>query len=221
MATAAAAVEERVKGSDGHRFVLYDVDWATYRKISEALTGRHLHFAYDRGTLEFMTTSPIHAKFSRLIGLLIYILTDELGIPSGSYGDMTCDREDLQRGVEPDECYYLTNEPLIRGKENIDFTTDPPPDLVVEIDISRSSKRRLGIYAALGVPEVWRFDGETLTIYQRGMEAQYAVAERSRHFPFLSGADLVRFLQQWNQLDENSLVRSFREWVREQIAQRG
>jgi Uma2 family endonuclease len=221
MATAAASVEERVKALDGQRFVLRDVDWATYRRISDALTGRHLHFAYDRGTLEFMTSSPIHARFSRLIARLITVLTEELGLPMSSCGDMTCDREDLERGIEPDECFYLNNEPLIRGKEKLDFTADPPPDLAVEIDISRSSHRRLGIYAALGVPEVWRFDGETLKIFQRGEAGQYAMAERSRHFPIVSAADLVRFLQRWSQVDENSLLRSFREWVREQITRNG
>jgi hypothetical protein len=88
-------------------------------------------------------------------------------------------------------------------------------------DISRSSRTRLPIYAALRVPEVWRFDGDQLVIHQLQSNGEYAIAERSRYFPFLSGPDLVGFLQQRTQKDENSLVRTFREWVREQIRASG
>ena len=127
------------------RFVLRSVDWESYRKISDALRGRHLHLTYDRGTLEFMTISPCHGNCSRLLGRLIVTLTEELGLPILAFGDMTCDREDLERGVEPYECFFLENEPAVRGRDAIDFRTDPPPDLVAEIDISRSSRRRLGV----------------------------------------------------------------------------
>lgn len=131
---------------------------------------------------------------------------------------MTCDRADLERGLEPDECFYLTNEPLVRSKDEIDLETDPPPDLAVEVDITRSSLKRLPIYAAIRVPEVWRYDGQVLTIHQLGADGKYAVAERSRYFAFVTGPDLARFLNQRTQIDENSLIRTFRDWVREQIA---
>jgi Uma2 family endonuclease len=198
-------------------FLLRGVDWSDYRKISEAFNGRHLRLTYDRGNLEFMTISSIHGRFSRLLVRLVGALTEELGLSLCSCGDMTCDREDLQRGLEPDECFYIANEPLVREKEKIDLATDPPPDLAVEVEITRSSRNRLGIYAALGVPEVWRFDGETLTIHQRMPNGQYAVTERSPQFHFLSATELGKFLHLHTRLDENALVRSFREWVQEQI----
>jgi Uma2 family endonuclease len=201
----------------GQRLVLRDIDWPTYRTIADALKGRHVRLTYDRGTLEFMTISHPHGNLSRLLGRLIVVLTEELGMPVQSCGDMPCDREDLERALEPDESYYLRNEPLVRGKEEIDLTTDPPPDLAVEIDVTRNSRRRLGVYAALGVPEVWRFDGEALEVHRLGPGGQYTVSDTSGHFPQVPVQELAAFLRQRTQADENSLVRSFRDWVRQQV----
>jgi Uma2 family endonuclease len=204
--------------SEEQRFVLRSVDWETYRAISTALKGRHLHLTYDRGTLEFMTISPRHGNCSRLLGRLIVTLTEEFGLPIRCFGDISCDREDLERGVEPDECFYLENEPKIRDKDEIDLQIDPPPDLVVEIDISRNSRRRLGIYEALGVPEVWRYDGEILQVRRLDDQREYQVVERSGHFPLIPVGELAGFLARRSQMDANSLVREFRAWVRQQIA---
>jgi Uma2 family endonuclease len=218
MATVSTPPVESAQQPTEQRFLMRGIDWATYRKISEALSGRHYHLGYDRGNLELMTISSLHARLSRLLGQLIVVLAEETGLPRCSCGDMTCERQELERAVEPDECFYLKNEPLIRGKEEIDLAKDPPPDLAVEIDISRSSLNRLGIYAALGVPEVWRFNGETLSIYHRLSPEQYAVAERSLHFPFVPATEMTRFLGLRGQMDESALVQSFRMWVREQRA---
>jgi Uma2 family endonuclease len=209
--------EETAEKAGGQRLVLRGVEWSEYRKVSEAFSERHLRITYDRGTLELMTISSAHGRFGRLLARLVGALTEELGLPLCSCGDMTCDREDLDQGIEPDECSYIANEPIVREKEKIDMTIDPPPDLAVEIEITRSSQNRLGIYGALGVAEVWRFDGEVLTIHQRMPNGQYAVTEQSPQFPFLSATELGKFLQLYTQLEENALVRSFRDWVRKQI----
>jgi Uma2 family endonuclease len=221
MATVTAPAHAAAPLPEEQRFLLRGVDWATYRKLSEALTGRHLRLTYDRGNLEFMTISSRHGRFSGLIARLVTVLTEELGLTMCTCRDMTCDREDLERGLEPDEGFYLENEAAIRGKEEIDLTVDPPPDLSVEVDLSRSPRSRMAIYAAIRVPEVWRFDGEKLRIHHLGADGQYTIVEQSPHFPFVTGADIVRFLEQRTQMDENSLVRLFREWVREQIRARG
>jgi Uma2 family endonuclease len=218
MATVSPPIEEAAQAPSEQRFLLRAVDWKTYRAISRALEGRHLRLTYDRGNLEFMTISSTHGNYSRLLGRLIFVLAEEYGLPISSFGDMTCDREDLDRGAEPDECFYLENEPRIRGREEIDLTTDPPPELIVEIDISRSSRNRLSIYAAMGVPEVWQFNGETLRVHQRGADGQYAVSDHSRHFPSLPVGELSAFLHRRTQMDEVSLVRSFRAWVRDHLA---
>lgn len=221
MATVSEPVPLAGPAPEDQRFLLRGVDWQTYRKLTEVLTGHHVRLTYDRGNLEFMTISGAHAFLSRLLFQLVVVLTVELKLPRLSLGDMTCDRQDLDRAINPDECFYITNEPVVRGKENIDLGTDPPPDLAVEIDLSHPSPTRQGIYAALRVPEVWRFDGAVFLILQLQSDGEYAQVERSPLFPFLAGHDLAGFLNQRARLDENSLVESFREWVREQIGAKG
>jgi Uma2 family endonuclease len=213
--------DDRMRESGERRFLIRGIDWATYRKISDALAERHYHMSFDGKDLELMTISKGHGGFSRLLALMVFILTEETGMPHESCGDMTLERNDLKQGIEPDECFYLTNEPRVRGKQQIDLAVDPPPDLGVEIDLTTDSRRRLGIYAQIRVPEIWRYDGKEATIYQLQADGQYTIAERSRFFSFLSAADLSRFLARRNESDESMLLRSFREWVREQIKQRG
>src|SRR5262245_52608801 len=137
------------------RLVLRGVDWPRYQAIIRALGERSLRLAYDGENLELMTVSRLHDKLSRLLGRFLVVLTEELGLPLDSAGSVTLEKEDVQRGIEADESFYITNEPLIRDKDEIDLATDPPPDLAVEIDISRSSLNRLAIHAALRIPEVW------------------------------------------------------------------
>jgi Uma2 family endonuclease len=204
--------------SPRQRFMLGGIDWQTYRTISDALNGRHLRMSYDGENLELMTVSSIHATLSRLLGRFVVVLTEELQLPVASCGDMTVDREDLERGLEGDESFYIENEPRVRGKEQIDFAVDPPPDLGIEIDIAASSRRRMAIYAALKVPEVWRYDARTLTVFLLGTDGQYAPASKSRVFPQIPVDEIAGFLQQVNQLEENELVRQFRTWVRERLS---
>jgi len=199
------------------RFLLHGIDWAAYRKIADALPARHFHMSYDGEGLELMTISAEHAWYSRLLGYFVVVLTEEAGVPRRTAGDMTLNREDLERAIEPDESFYLSNEPNVRGK-TIDLSLDPPPDLGIEIDLTTDSRRRFRIYAKIGVPEIWRFDGTNATIFQRQPDGQYMPASSSRYFSFVTAADLTRFLLQRDQVDENTLLRSFREWAREQLA---
>jgi Uma2 family endonuclease len=202
------------------RFVLRNVSWSEYQGFAEMLGERHLRLTFDNGNLEFMTLSHGHERCSSLLGRFVEVITEELDIPLQSGGSTTFGREDLERGLEPDRCYYLENEPLVRDKDEIDLATDPPPDLAIEVDVSRSSLDRMGIYAALRVPEVWRFDGEELHVYGLNKRGKYVEVPRSRHFPFLSLAEVAQFLRRRTEMDETSLVRLFRRWVRGQIAKR-
>jgi Uma2 family endonuclease len=196
------------------RLRLRGVSWPSYRKISEALSGRHVRLTFDRGSLELMTISPQHGNFSRLLARFVVVLTEERGLPLKSFGDMTCDNESLQRGIEPDESFYVQSEPAIRGKQQIDLTADPPPDLGIEVDISRDSLGRLDVYAAIGVPEVWRFDGQTLTMHVLAAAGGYEVTATSHVFVGIAAKEISRFLLQANEVEENALVKSFRQWVR-------
>ncbi|MBI3271753.1 MAG: Uma2 family endonuclease [Planctomycetes bacterium] len=198
-------------------FVLQDVDWEFYESLLSRLGDRPLFLTYDRGRLELMSPSEEHESFGRLVGRLIETLTLELDIPLYSVGSTTFRREDLDRGLEPDECCYIQNELKVRAVEEIDLTRDPPPDLVVEIEISRRLLDREGIYAALGVPELWRFDGERLRVYQLGPAGVYQLAERSVCLPMLPPAEVERFVGLRKTTDETTLVRSFRSWVRQTL----
>jgi Uma2 family endonuclease len=165
-----------------------------------------------------MTLSHGHEHYSKLLGQFVEVLTDLLDMPRRSGGSSTLDREDQERALEPDQCYYLENEPSIRDKHEIDLSVDPPPDLAIEVDITRSSLSRMEIYASLGVPEVWRFDEERLRVYLLGAEGRYQESNHSPHFPFLPLGETAAFLLRWNTMDETSLIRAFRRWVGELLA---
>jgi Uma2 family endonuclease len=209
MATVSAPIEQR--------FRLSAVPWDAYVKIGEAIGERPIRINYDRGELEIMTVSPEHERNKKLLGRLIEALTEEMEIDVASGGSMTFQREDLLRGMEPDDCYWIANEPAVRGRIDIDFETDPPPDLALETEITRSVLDRLGILAALRVPEVWRWNGETLRVLLLSTEGKYVESEQSKAFPFLPIAELAKFLTQ-TELSETQMIRKFRAWVREQNA---
>jgi Uma2 family endonuclease len=141
--------------------------------------------------------------------------TEELGLEIYSLGSTTWRREDLQKGLEPDECYYITQEAQVRGKTSFDLYSDPAPDLAIEIDLTSSSLNRLGIYAALGVQEIWRYDGQDLKIYIL-VEGEYQQQEQSAVLPVLSRSDILRFLNKRSTLGENALIREFRQWLHQQ-----
>jgi len=203
------------------RFLMRNIDWSKYRSIADDLGETHVRLTYDRGNLEFMTLSHGRERWSSLLGQFIEVLTDELSMPRQSGGSTTLNREDVERGIEPDKCYYLEHEPEVRDKDQIDLTVDPPPDLAIEVEISRSSLSRMDIYAKLRVPEVWRYDGEVLRVYQLSEDGRYIQVERSPHFPFLPLDEVQTFLVRRNSMDETSLIKAFRQWVRELLARRG
>ena len=197
------------------RLVLYGEPWGAYVRLLHLFDERrHLRITYDRGALEIMTLSPEHEQWKRLIGRLIVALTEELGLPLAEYGSMTMKRRKKLRGLEPDECFWIQNEALVRQLKSYSLCRDPPPDLIVEVDISRSAVNRMGIYAAFNVPEVWRFRNERLEFHVLGEDGKFAVQPISRTFPGIPADEVNRFLALRGQADHNSLVRQFREWIR-------
>ena len=149
---------------------------------------------------------------------MVEALTEELELPLAAYGSLTFKRRRKLRGLEPDECYWIQSEAKVRDLEEFNFRRDPPPDLVIEIDITSSSARRMEIYQdLLGVPEIWRHDGENLQFHLLG-RGGYKVSEKSRTFPGLRSADLAPFLALRGKTDVNTIIRRFRTWVRKRIA---
>jgi Uma2 family endonuclease len=197
------------------RVILPNISWQTYQSLMRDFEQEPaIRLTYNQGTLEIRMPLDPHETYKKLLGRLIEAATEELDIEIRSLGSRTCDREDLARGLDPDQCYYIQNESLVRGLDQIDSNRFPPPDLAIEIDITSSSINRMSIYAALGVPEVWRYDGQTLTmlILQNG---EYHPQGHSKALPFLSSESILRFLSQRSTMGETQLVKQFRQWVRE------
>lgn len=194
--------------------VLHNIDWRDYCRIGRALADRPaLRLTYDRGVLEIMTTSPRHEHFKHFLGRLIVAWTEERGLPLAGLGSMTFKRRKHLRGLEPDQCYWIAHEAQVRNKDHIDFSFDPPPDLVVEIDISRSSLDRMAIYGIMGVPEVWRYRRKKVAFMARQSDGRYAEVPKSLALPPLASADLLPFLALRGTADENTIIRQFRSWI--------
>lgn len=198
------------------RIVLGGISWHTYQNLVldlESEPGKSL--TYDRGTLEIMVPLDEHEEYKKILGRLVETTTRLMKIEVRGLGSRTWSREDLQRGLEPDECFYIQNEAVVRNKK-IDLSVDPPPDLAIEIDITSMSLDRLAIYAALGVPEVWRFDGEVLKIY--GLVGnEYRIRESSLALPLLSAEAIADILQQSKHLGQNALFDQVENWLRERM----
>jgi len=196
---------------------LHAVDWHTYGRLLRAFAERPaMRLTYDRGVLEIMSPLQEHEGGAYLLGRFVDTLTEELGLTVKADGSTTFRRRRQRRGLEPDNSYWIANEPRVRGKRHINLRVDPPPDLAIEVDVTRSSLNRMGIYASLGVPEVWRLDGDVLTfeVLQPGGRS-YAASGTSLAFPLVTPADLLSFLALRNQMDENAVVQRLRAWIRQ------
>jgi Uma2 family endonuclease len=200
--------------------LLSDVDWQTYTQLLRIFAERPgIRLTYDRGELEIMSPLLEHDLDADFLGLLVRVLTEELGLPIIGGGSVTIRRRRRQRGLEPDRCYWIANAPRMAGRRRLNLRTDPPPDLAIETDVTHSSLDRMGIYAVLGVPEVWRLEGDTLTFHVLGADGAYAVAAASRSFPLVTPAEVMGFLQQAR--DQNAVVRQFRAWIQQRRAAAG
>lgn len=207
MATVATAAAEQ-------RIVLRNVSWETYeRLLAELHECSSPRLTFDRGTLEIMSPSEDHEEANRILASLLDVIIEELDLDARTLGSTTFRRQDLDRGFEPDSCFYIQNVARVKGKRKIDLRTDPPPDLVIEVDISSSSLDKLPIYGQLGVPEAWRYDGESLTIHVLSSGA-YRESDSSLAFPFLSASRLTEFLEAAATQKRSRWLRSVREWLR-------
>ncbi len=203
------------------RTVLRNISWETFEALlRETGEDRGSRFAYDCGTLEIMTPLYEHENLKIQFDRFIVALAEELEIEIKSAGSTTLKRRIKNRGIEPDNCYYIQNEIAVRGRQELDLETDPPPDLAIEIDITSSSVNKFGIYSALGVPELWTYNGRVLKFYQL-TEGQYVGCDLSIAFPLVSVNEMSRFIEQSKTTGEIALLKSFRAWVRDKIVELG
>jgi len=211
------AIGEHVSHAQpAQRVIVRSVSWTTYEHLLADLSNQSsTRLTYDRGVLEIMCPLPEHEERNRTIALLVEVLAEEMRIDVRNFGSTTFRRADLARGFEPDSCFYIQHEADISGKSTIDLAVDPPPDLVIEVDITSGSLDKFPIYAQVGVPEVWRYDGQRLRISILTAE-RYVESETSLALPLLTAPWLSETLAQSKTMKRTALLRSFRIWVRQQ-----
>ena len=194
--------------------VLRGVRWATYESLlADLVDSSAPRLTFDRGDLEIRSLSPEHERLNRLLASFVEEASLALGIDVESFGSTTFKRDDLERGFEPDSCFYIANADRVVGRRKIDLRKDPPPDLVIEIDITSASVRKFPIYAQVGVPEIWRYDGETLAMFKLAGD-EYIEIEQSISVPVLNARDLLEFLEKSRDTPRRELIRAFREWLK-------
>lgn len=198
------------------RLRLSFVAWSSYEAFLHAFDGRRLRVTYDRGELEIMTISGEHEHYKYLLRRMIEMVAFVLHVSIVGGGSLTFRRESLERGLEADECYWIQNARRVHIKE-YDVATDPPPDLALEIDITSSSVPRMPIYAALRVPEVWRYDHNGLAVHHLGRNEQYTVKNRSRAFPFLPMDEIRSFLEKAATMEDADWLQAFHDWARDTV----
>ena len=216
MVSAAPLIKQPIPQPIGEqRVVLRSLDWQSYSAIRQSLSpDRNTRLTYSQGLLEITMPLEVHEFSTWLIGRFIYILVSELGMDIKTIGSTTLDRPTLDRSAEPDAAYYIQNQSLVAGR-TVDLEKDPPPDLVVEVDITHTDIDKLQLYAAMGIPEFWRYNGETWRIYSlRGSE--YVEVEISPTFAMVPKTKLYEFLAD-ARVSEIKADQALRHWVRHSL----
>jgi len=202
------------EGSLEMRRVLGGVSWEDYLRLMEVLGDYKLRHTYDEGTLEMMSPGKDHEWIAELIARMIGSAALLLDIPMHSVGSTSLRTIDARYGgLPPDKAFYFAHESLVRSKRTYDPATDPPPDLVVEIDITHSAVPRLPAFARIGVPEVWRLQEGGAAFYELAGDGTYHSVDRSIALPFLTPGDVARFVARRSEIGENALVREFARWA--------
>jgi len=211
--TAAEIVDAGEHLPNGGTLVIDQVSWDDYEYLLEGLADRPgLRISYDCGRLEIVSPLQEHGEYECLVEDLVLVFCEAYRIQLQKYGRTTWRRKTLAKGVEPDASFYIKNAQRIIGKK-ITLESDPPPDIVVEIDVTRSSLAKLSIYAALGVPEVWRYDGKTCRFYAR-FEKGYRETSVSRFLPGLTGAMIAEAIEVSKTQSQDAARKAFRRRIK-------
>ncbi len=207
-----------VKMLPGESILWRNVSWGEYKQLTEELTdwpGKRL--TYDRGSLEIMSPLAKHEQYKELLSAIGRLISYETENDVECLGSTTFTEAWLDKGAEPDTCFYVANAAAIIGKRRIDLNTDPPPDIAVEVDISSPSIRKLPIYEEMRVPEVWLYNQQRLRIFLLGANG-YDESPHSRSFPVLTSEALTQALEQSKTQGQTAVLRNFRTWLRARLA---
>ena len=208
----AVATPPQVSGAA--RVLLRGVSWGTYENLLADHDGcAGPRFTYDSGFLEIMTLSIEHEEPNRILASLVELILGEWEADFLRAGSHTFKRTELAKGFEPDSCFYIRHPEVVRGKRRLNLATDPPPDLVIEIEVTEPLLPRLPIFAAVGVPEIWQYDGSALHVLVLEGSA-YREAVESTILPRLSAATIASFVQQGLEMTSPVWIRKVREWAR-------
>jgi Uma2 family endonuclease len=200
-------------------FRLHAVDWRMYSRLLRTFEDRpRVRITYDRGELELMVTSSEHEGDSAVLALLIAELARAFKLDLRSGGSVTMKRKRMKKGLEPDKCFWLANAAKMAGVKRLDLKIHPPPDLALEVDVTRSSLDRFAIYAALGLPELWHLEGDALTFHALNGRA-YATAPESASFPGVTATEVMPFvIRARTAVSELSVIDEFRKWLETKLA---
>ena len=202
--------------------VLEDVPWADYEAQLRIIGPRRIRVNYDSGRMELESPRWRHGHDGHLLGRMVDVLADEFEIQVEGADPVTLQRPDLEKGVEPGRLFYLgAHAARVQSVRDLDLTIDPPPDLVIEVDLTASSVARLPIFAALGIAEVWRVDDEHLDFLGLDADGTYQPLAQSRAFPSLLVTEARRFLREGRDANKTTWIKTFRTYVREGLVPQG
>jgi Uma2 family endonuclease len=204
----------------GEQVYATGIPWAVYVRLAELRDRRRpkMKITFDRGRIELMSPRIRHEQPHLRLGQIVIVLAEELDVAVLCGGGTTFRREDLEQGLEPDNCFYIAHVRLVLGLDDIVLSVHPPPDLAIETDLTRSSVPKEGIYGPLGVPELWRHEGDEVTIRQLQPDRMYRTADRSLAFPRVTSADLSRLLADTRASDEVAAIRHYRTWAKSLVS---
>ena len=194
---------------------MHGISWNTYENLTRDLEDSSVpRLFYDRGVLEILSPSRERSQYNRNLAFFVAIVADELGIELLDRGSTTYSRQDLLRGFEPDSSFYIRNADQIDGKRTLDLAIDPPPDLIIEVDITSSSVDKESVYAAIGIPEVWRCsNGKVAILILDPLIGTYRRADSSRALPILSDVAISDLLEQSMSLKRTAWLKKIKDWV--------
>lgn len=200
------------------RLILQNQTWDDYERLTAAVgEASGLRISFADGELEIMTLSTEHESFAEMIGRLVDRISIGKNIDILFFGSATIKKSKRVAGSEPDACFYVQNAAKIGGKIRVDFGVDPPPDVVAEIDWKHDSFYKFPIYAQLGVPEIWRYDGQKATFYKLENNEKYVEIETSVALPVLTAKVLGDFLNRNGKDAQPQILRDFQKWITEQV----
>ncbi|MEL6136211.1 MAG: Uma2 family endonuclease [Cyanobacteria bacterium J06628_6] len=189
---------------------LRGLSWQMYQAlVNDVGDGRAWRIAYSQGVLEIRMPLTEHEEPKEILGDFVTVMVELLDLELRKLGALRLDRADLTKAIEPDACFYVQNEPQVRGK-SIQLPADPPPDLAIESDYTNSSLNKQDIYAAIGVPELWRYRRQQLEVYILTEAGTYQRADQSLTFPLFPAAEIPAFIDLCKEIGQRKAVKAFR-----------